>query len=595
MHTKGAHIIQKLVVEVNTSTTKQGYGIKDNARSFIDQYVIPAVESYLAEMELFVGNDQVVQIDQLAIEIATDSIELNSPELTFIIQQAFEKKLSGSSVELAQLNYLQQQQNNTTTKVNQLKQQQLELDEVSEKESVQWITGTAHQVNAFFYFLEFGTRPWWSKDAIAFNQYLEEEKVLDYIEKELQLFSRLFLKKIVNNRTKRRFVLQFSDIVLAEIALLIANPQAKSDQREINQFYTIVEDLKWYHALNATSRLQFWEFILEYVLQFLAGKTISDEACGVQLQQILVKELSRTLEYNDRTLLLRNQVRVIRWLHRLANISKSASYYDSLIASFIKMSVSISKDQLQVNAGSNTSASIVTSESTLKSIEQKQLEKDQQSAVDKEELFEEEKRVTLNEKLQDKVEDELVQQFEKLELLGLSTDDEVLLVEISDGLLVDNAGLILLHPFLKHFFKKVALLEDDEKSFTDPFLAVHLLHFIATGIEQDFEHTLLFEKYLVGLPFEEIVPKNVVISDELKLEVVSLLEAVKENWEPLRTTSNEGLRETFLVRSGKLMNLNEHPRVVIERKTVDILLEKIDWSMSLVHFPWMEKLLYVEW
>jgi len=324
-------------------------------------------------------------------------------------------------------------------------------------------------------------------------------------------------------------------------------------------------------------------------------KTISDEACGVQLQQILVKELSRTLEYNDRTLLLRNQVRVIRWLHRLANISKSASYYDSLIASFIKMSVSISKDQLQVNAGSNTSASIVTSESTLKSIEQKQLEKDQQSAVDKEELFEEEKRVTLNEKLQDKVEDELVQQFEKLELLGLSTDDEVLLVEISDGLLVDNAGLILLHPFLKHFFKKVALLEDDEKSFTDPFLAVHLLHFIATGIEQDFEHTLLFEKYLVGLPFEEIVPKNVVISDELKLEVVSLLEAVKENWEPLRTTSNEGLRETFLVRSGKLMNLNEHPRVVIERKTVDILLEKIDWSMSLVHFPWMEKLLYVEW
>ena len=201
----------------------------------------------------------------------------------------------------------------------------------------------------------------------------------------------------------------------------------------------------------------------------------------------------------------------------------------------------------------------------------------------------------------EKLVDEKEQSLEQLVALDnqknieTPTEEDVMPLDVSNGLFVDNAGLILIHPFLKHFFKQAGLLSEDEKSLTDPFLAVHLLHFIATGREQDFEHTLLFEKYLVGLPFEEIVPRNIQISDNLKSEVASLLEAVKENWEPLRETSNQGLQETFLVRSGKLMNLSEHPRLVIERKTVDILLEKLPWSMSLVHFPWIDKLLYVEW
>lgn len=609
MQTKDAHIIQKLVVEVNTSTTKQGYDIKDNARSFIDRFVIPAVESYVAELELLIDDHQVVQIDQLTIEIEAKNTELASPELTFIIQQAFEKSLSESTVEIAQFNSIsqQQKQKNEHTELQISTSKHIENDVLFEKDSFELMTSTSHQVKALFYFLEFGTRPWWSKDAAQFNDLLQEEKVLAYIEKELPMFTRMFVNKLANKRTKQRLILQFSDSVLAELVLLIAHPLEKTKQKEIDRFYDLIKDVTWFNGFSRLTRQLFWEFVIEYVLQSSSGKTISDEECATQLLKITHNESIVNIEKKEQRPLFQHQIAIVRWLHQLTNSTKSASYYDSLSTTFVELST------LTITAKSKNNSKLSDEDSEVmddfkqqiaepERPEQDQLiEKQDQLIEDKEQLAIVELKEASPEISHEKLVDEKEQSLEQLVVLEkqenreITTDEDVIPMDISNGIFVDNAGLILIHPFLKHFFKQVGLLSEDEKSLTDPFLAVHLLHFIATGEEQDFEHTLLFEKYLVGLPFEEIVPRDIQISDQLKSEVASLLGAVKENWEPLRETSNQGLQETFLVRSGKLMNLNEHPRLVIERKTVDILLEKIEWSMSLVHFTWMDKLLYVEW
>jgi|GEM_PF-5400958 len=602
METKDAHIIQKLVVEVNTSTTKQGYDIKDNARSFIDRFVIPAVESYVAELELLIDDNQVVQIDQLTIEIEAKNTELISPELTFIIQQAFEKSLSESSVEIAQFNSIsqQQKQKNEHTEPQISTSKHIENDVLFEKDSFQLMTSTSHQVKALFYFLEFGTRPWWSKDAAQFNDLLQEEKVLAYIEKELPMFTRMFVNKFANKRTKQRLILQFSDSVLAELVLLIAHPLEKTKQKEIDRFYELIKDVKWFNGFSRLTRQLFWEFVIEYVLQFSTGKTISDEECATQLLKIARNESIVNIEKKEQTQLVHHQIAIVRWLHQLTNSTKSASYYDLFSATIVELST------LTIVAKSKNNSKLSDKDSEVMDDFEQQIAEPEQPEQDQ--LIEEKEQHTSVELKEaspeishEKLVDENEQSLEQLVVIDnqenreISTDEDVIPLDVSNGLFVDNAGLILIHPFLKHFFKQVGLLSEDEKSLTDPFLAVHLLHFIATGEEQDFEHTLLFEKYLVGLTFEEIVPRDIQISDKLKSEVASLLGAVKENWEPLRETSNQGLQETFLVRSGKLMNLNEHPRLVIERKTVDILLEKIEWSMSLVHFPWMDKLLYVEW
>lgn len=161
-------------------------------------------------------------------------------------------------------------------------------------------------------------------------------------------------------------------------------------------------------------------------------------------------------------------------------------------------------------------------------------------------------------------------------------------------LLVENAGLVLLHPFLKHFFTGIGLLNKDNV-LIDKVLAAHLLHYAATGRENDFEQQMAFEKYLVGIdPFESI-PREVSISEGMKQEVENLLLAVRENWKPLQASSAAAVRETFLQRSGKLINEHPNPRLVVERQTVDILLNQLSWTISIIRFPWLEELIYVEW
>ena len=158
-------------------------------------------------------------------------------------------------------------------------------------------------------------------------------------------------------------------------------------------------------------------------------------------------------------------------------------------------------------------------------------------------------------------------------------------------LLVENAGLVILHPFLKHFFNGIGLLNEENK-LTDKVLAAHVLHYVATGREHDFEQLMSFEKYLVGIDPYESIPRDVTISDVIKLETENLLKAVRENWKPLQSSSSAALRETFIHRNGKLINESPNPRLVIERKTVDVLLNQLNWTISIIRLPWMDEIIF---
>ncbi|HEV2830338.1 MAG TPA: contractile injection system tape measure protein, partial [Hanamia sp.] len=62
-------------------------------------------------------------------------------------------------------------------------------------------------------------------------------------------------------------------------------------------------------------------------------------------------------------------------------------------------------------------------------------------------------------------------------------------------------------------------------------------------------------------------------------------------------TPSQGLQETFLQRNGKLI-FNEtdgYWKLVVERKAVDILLDRIPWGFSYVQLPWMKYALITEW
>lgn len=166
--------------------------------------------------------------------------------------------------------------------------------------------------------------------------------------------------------------------------------------------------------------------------------------------------------------------------------------------------------------------------------------------------------------------------------------------EAASGLLVDHAGVVLLHPFLPRFFAGLGVAEGDE--LVDPRRALCLLHHLVTGESTAPEHRLILAKALCGVPADEPVEADVGLSDDENAEATALLEAVTGHWEALRGSSPDALRVEFLQRPGVLRVTGDGDWLLrVESRTVDILLDQLPWGYSSFRLPWMHRLMRVEW
>jgi hypothetical protein len=165
-----------------------------------------------------------------------------------------------------------------------------------------------------------------------------------------------------------------------------------------------------------------------------------------------------------------------------------------------------------------------------------------------------------------------------------------------DGLFVQHAGLVLLHPFLEYFFMEFKLLKDQKfvnrKSQTT---AIHLLHYLATGQESPMEYELLFEKYICGWDLNQPVPRRLNLSKAMKAESEKLLNAAIGHWKALKKTSPDGLRESFLQRNGKLILDDFQHRLIVEGDSIDVLLSSLPWGYGMIKLPWLAQILIVDW
>jgi len=164
-----------------------------------------------------------------------------------------------------------------------------------------------------------------------------------------------------------------------------------------------------------------------------------------------------------------------------------------------------------------------------------------------------------------------------------------------EDIFIKNAGLILLHPFLKMFFDKLDFLSEKNIKPEKVDEAIHVLHYLSTGKEQAYEHELTFEKFMCNVPFHQPVNRHILISKDQKLACEVLLQAVLEHWTDLKSKSTEILQNEFLQREGKLTISEEKQTLIVERKAQDILLDRLPWNIHLIKIPWREKILFVEW
>ena len=172
------------------------------------------------------------------------------------------------------------------------------------------------------------------------------------------------------------------------------------------------------------------------------------------------------------------------------------------------------------------------------------------------------------------------------------TDADTALQEIY----VDNAGLVIVWPYLNHFFKALALLEKND--FVDDrsqARAIYLLQYLTTG-EEDFpEYVLPLNKLLCGWDIRRPLEREYRLSELEKSEARKLLEAVVNHWSALKQTSVDGLRTSFLQRNAVLVETMRHWLLRVERKPYDMLLERLPWGIAMIRLSWMSKMLTVEW
>lgn len=165
------------------------------------------------------------------------------------------------------------------------------------------------------------------------------------------------------------------------------------------------------------------------------------------------------------------------------------------------------------------------------------------------------------------------------------------------SLYIDNAGLVILHPFLLNLFQKLNLCNDevwiDKES---QHKAVLLTQYLITGQEIFFENELILNKLICGFPIESVINTKQEISKEEKEICNDLLHVVIEYWSVVKNSSVEALRETFLQRAGKLSLSEAHSwELWVEEKGVDVLLTGLPWGIGMIQTPWMDNFLHCYW
>jgi hypothetical protein len=165
--------------------------------------------------------------------------------------------------------------------------------------------------------------------------------------------------------------------------------------------------------------------------------------------------------------------------------------------------------------------------------------------------------------------------------------------QLQQGLLIDNAGLVLLWMECGRLFRELGYIV--EKRFADETAqqrAILLLHYIAWGDEEKGEEAWLLNKLFCGWALETPVDPSLVPDDTAKQAAEAMMIAYLEAWRKDRKFSTDWLRRSFLQREGLLYDRADENLVLeVSSKTEDILINKV----SMVRYAWMPHILFVRW
>ena len=174
----------------------------------------------------------------------------------------------------------------------------------------------------------------------------------------------------------------------------------------------------------------------------------------------------------------------------------------------------------------------------------------------------------------------------------------------AEDFIADDGGMLLFWPMLTELFKRCELLEqpEGEKSwqFIDDqarYKARSLLVYVYKGEEQEGDDCVYgVINILLGLPPETLVMESDVLSDTERAAADGMMQALIQKWTALRSMSARGLRQQFLERQARCQSVELGYEVIVDKKTIDILLSQLPWGIGMISLPWLGKeLIRVDW
>jgi hypothetical protein len=174
--------------------------------------------------------------------------------------------------------------------------------------------------------------------------------------------------------------------------------------------------------------------------------------------------------------------------------------------------------------------------------------------------------------------------------------DKKLIALPTEGVMVPNAGLVLLNSYFLMLLERLRIFTDkafvSEEAQLD---AVHYLQYVVTGLTQTDESLLTLNKVFCGLSPDTPVRDSIEMTQDQKQLIDGLIQAAVGYWTAIGTTSINGFRGNWLVREGILRETEDRWELTVEKRAYDILLMKSPFSFSIIKLPWMQKPLHVTW
>ena len=150
-----------------------------------------------------------------------------------------------------------------------------------------------------------------------------------------------------------------------------------------------------------------------------------------------------------------------------------------------------------------------------------------------------------------------------------------------------DVGILLYWPFLKSFFNKLSLLDDEQqwKDESAQTLAVELL-LVFYG-EQFPESPPVCCNLLTGRPIDAMPVFDVELSESQIEECSRLTQHMITQWKALKGMTPETFRELFIRREGHVEESSQGYKITVDTLAHDVLLTKLPWGLGLIKLPWL--------